>query len=210
MKSLGARSTLLGPYQAAGAFTMRAWAEQNRETRRTLISRPMSSRCASCAIPRIGPRTSPCWWTKLEAPKDIAERTSTCWSIRLSASRPTRSSTGGLPQPDGAARRDRGQAGAPPERYVDLGYYERAMSMLGRSNTPSPVARTPPSKGGVGEGALQPVIRIRGAHFPACLDREALLDQLDDGRGGSPGEGELDTFHANAWPPLRCRLQSGR
>jgi ABC-type nitrate/sulfonate/bicarbonate transport system substrate-binding protein len=32
MKSLGRTTDLLGPYQAAGAYAMRAWAQQNRET----------------------------------------------------------------------------------------------------------------------------------------------------------------------------------
>ena len=135
MRSLGRTIDLLGPYQAAGAFAMRAWAEANRgELTRYLAAyveslrwvRAPENRAASIAI----------LVDKLKLASKEAERT---YELLMD---PAFGFT-----PDAAFDREgfknvlalraeverKTQADVPPpERYVDLSYYERAMELAGR------------------------------------------------------------------------------
>ena len=61
MRSLGRTIDLLGPYQAGGAFAMRA-GRASMARRSNAISPPISKRCDGSAIPTTARRTSRCWW----------------------------------------------------------------------------------------------------------------------------------------------------
>jgi len=135
LRSLGRTTDMLGPYQAAGAFTMRAWAERNRETVERYLAayvealrfvRDPANRAANVAI----------LTDKLKLSGQEAERT---YELLMDP--------GFGFTPDAAFDREGfknmlalraeierkpGTAVPPPERYVDLGYYERAMKLLGR------------------------------------------------------------------------------
>ena len=73
-----------------------------------------------------------------------------------------------------------GKPGAPPERYLDLGYYERAMSMVGHWN-PCPGGKNPARRraGSVWEPcSLSQGYRVRISQLD--LDRDGLLEQLGE------------------------------
>jgi ABC-type nitrate/sulfonate/bicarbonate transport system substrate-binding protein len=135
MKSLGRTIDMLGAYQGAGAFTMRAWAEKNKDTLERYLAayiesvrwvRAPANKAANIAI----------LVDKLKLSAREAERT---YELLLD---PAFGFT-----PDAAFDREgfknvlalraelERKAGTdvpPPERYVDLAYYERAMKVVGR------------------------------------------------------------------------------
>jgi ABC-type nitrate/sulfonate/bicarbonate transport system substrate-binding protein len=135
MKSLGRTIDMLGAYQGAGAFTMRAWADKNKDTLERYLAayiesvrfvRAPANKAASIAI-LVG---------KLRLTAKEAERT---YELLLD---PAFGFT-----PDAAFDREgfknvlalraelerkAGSEVPPPERYLDLGYYERAMKLVGR------------------------------------------------------------------------------
>jgi len=135
LRSLGRTTDMLGPYQAAGAFTMRVWAERNRETVERYLAayvealrfvRDPANRAANVAI----------LTDKLKLSGQEAERT---YELLMDP--------GFGFTPDAAFDREGfknmlalraeierkpGTVAPPPERYVDLGYYERAIKLVGR------------------------------------------------------------------------------
>jgi ABC-type nitrate/sulfonate/bicarbonate transport system substrate-binding protein len=135
MKSLGRTIDMLGAYQGAGAFAMRAWADKNRDTLERYLAayiecirwvRAPANRAAGVAI----------LIEKLKLSSREAERT---YELLLD---PAFGFT-----PDAAFDREgfknvlalraelERKAGADvpaPERYLDLSYYEGAMKLLGR------------------------------------------------------------------------------
>lgn len=135
MKSLGRTIDMLGAYQGAGAFAMRAWAEKNSET----LDRYLAAYIESVRWVRAPPNKAASiaiLVDKLKLSSREAERT---YELLLD---PAFGFT-----PDAAFDREgfknvlalraelERKAGAdvpPPERYLDLGYYQRAMQLVGR------------------------------------------------------------------------------
>src|SRR5712691_1588584 len=135
LKSLGRTIDMLGPYQAAGAFTMRPFAERNHET----VDRYLAAYVEALRFVRDGANraeTIAILVDKLKLSAKEAERT---YELLMD---PRFGFT-----PDAAFDRDGfknmlalraeierkpGTAVPPPERYVDLTYYERAMKLVGR------------------------------------------------------------------------------
>jgi len=135
MKSLGRTIDMLGAYQGAGAFAMRAWAEKNRDTLERYLAayiecirwvRAPANKAAGIAI----------LIDKLKLSTREAERT---YELLLD---PAFGFT-----PDAAFDREgfknvlalraelerkAGTQVPAPERYLDLGYYEGAMRLVGR------------------------------------------------------------------------------
>ena len=135
MRSLGRTIDMLGPYQAAGAFAMRAWARENAATLERYIAayveallfvRDPANKAEAVAI----------LVDKLKLAQKTAERT---YQLLLE---PTFGFT-----PDAKfdlqgfknmlelraeIQRRPGDQPADPARYIDLGYYERAMTRVGR------------------------------------------------------------------------------
>ena len=135
MKSLGRTIDMLGAYQAAGAFAMRAWAEKNRET---------LERYLAAYIECIR-------WVR--APANKAQGTAILVDkLKLSAREAERTHELLLDPafgftPDAAFDREgfknvlalraelerkAGTVVPAPERYVDLSYYAGAMKLVGR------------------------------------------------------------------------------
>jgi ABC-type nitrate/sulfonate/bicarbonate transport system substrate-binding protein len=134
MVSLGNTVALLGPYQAVGVFVRRDWAEQNRETlERYLAAYVEAGRFVRDPAHRAENVALLMREHKLDA--EIAART---------YDELTDSNFGFTPDarfdPEGfrnllALRAELEGKGAPSaagERYVDLGYYERALKLVGR------------------------------------------------------------------------------
>jgi len=144
LKSLGGLVDLLGPYQAAGAFVMRAWARDNEEVLVRYLAgyvqalrwiRDRSNRTEAVDL----------LVEKLKLDRRIAERTYDLLVVPTSGFTPdARFDEEGFrnmlalraeierrppPSPPPLAGRE---GGAPPERYVDLHYYEAAMKRIGR------------------------------------------------------------------------------
>ena len=135
LRSLGGLVDLLGPYQAAGAFVMRAWANDNAEALERYLAayveavrwiRDRDNRSEAVAL----------LVEKLKLDRKIAERTYDLLVVPASGFTPdARFDVEGfrnvLALRAEIERKPETEA-APPERYVDLHYYEGAMKLIGR------------------------------------------------------------------------------
>src|SRR6266540_3426208 len=134
MRSLGRTVDLLGPYQAGGAFVMREWAHKNGATLERYLAAYVESlrrvRDPANRVEAVGLLVD-----KLNLPQTVAERT---YQLLLDPS--FGFDVDAAFNPEGfrnllalraEIQRKEGEA-VPPERYVDLGYYRRAMQRLDR------------------------------------------------------------------------------
>jgi ABC-type nitrate/sulfonate/bicarbonate transport system substrate-binding protein len=133
LKSLGGLVDLLGPYQAAGAFVMRPWARDNGAVLERYLAayvesmrwiRDRNNRTAAVDL----------LVEKLKLDRGIAERTYDLLVVPTTGFTPdARFDVEGfknmLALRAEIERKPETEA-APPERYVDLGYYERAMKLI--------------------------------------------------------------------------------
>jgi len=135
LRSLGRTIDLLGPYQAAGAFTMRAWAERNRDTLARYLAayvealrfaRDPANRTDSVAL----------LVDRLKLSSAEAERT---YALLLDPgfgftpdAAFDREGFRNMLALRGEVERKAGDAVPSPDRYVDLTYYEQAMRLVGR------------------------------------------------------------------------------
>ena len=132
MKSLGRTIDMLGAYQAAGAFTMRKWAEANRDTLARYLAayveslrfvRDPANKAANLAI----------LVDKLKLSTREAERTYALLIDPAFGFAPdARFDLEGFRNVLALRAEIEGGRPAPPERYIDLGYHERALARLGR------------------------------------------------------------------------------
>jgi len=135
LKSLGGLVDLLGPYQAAGAFVMRAWARDNGDALERYLAayveavrwiRDRNNRTEAVAL----------LIEKLKLDRKIAERTYDLLVVPASGFTPdakfdVEGFRNMLALRAEIARKPETEA-APPERYVDLHYYDAAMKLIGR------------------------------------------------------------------------------
>jgi len=133
MKSLGNTVDILGPYQANGAFALRAWVESNGP----LLERYIAAYVESLRWVRRPENRAECvaiLMDKLKISRDVAERT---YSLLVDPARGftpdaafDREGFGNLL----ALRTEIEGGGTPPpaEKYLDLSYYRRAIDMLGK------------------------------------------------------------------------------
>jgi ABC-type nitrate/sulfonate/bicarbonate transport system substrate-binding protein len=134
MKSLGRTIDMLGPYQGAGAYAMRAWAEKNRDTLERYLAAYIES-VRFVREPANKAENVGLLMAKLSLPRNVAERT---YELLQDPS------FGFTPDArflqDGyrnlmALRAEVENKQAVPnsgERYVDLSYYNNAMKLVGR------------------------------------------------------------------------------
>ena len=132
MKSLGRTIDLLGPYQAGGAFLMRAWARENAATLERYIAayvealrwvRDPANRAENVAL----------LMEKLKIPGKEAERTYTLLMDPDFGFTPdAKFDLTGFKNVLALRAEIEGGTPAAPERYIDLGYYERALPRVGR------------------------------------------------------------------------------
>lgn len=135
MKSLGRTIDILGAYQGAGVFAMRAWAETNRETLERYLAayiesvrwvRTPANKAANIAILidklKLSGRQAERTYELLLDPAfgftpDIAFDREGFKNVLALRAELERKADADVP---------------PPERYVDLSYYERAMRLVGQ------------------------------------------------------------------------------
>ncbi len=133
LKSLGRLIDLLGPYQAAGAFAMRSWAREHADTVERYLAayveslrfvRDPANKAASLALLR----------DKLKLSDASAERTyAQLVDPGFGFTPDAKFSQEGFRNMlalRAEIERKGGGAPAAPEKYVDLGYYERATKSL--------------------------------------------------------------------------------
>src|SRR5262252_3954870 len=122
LKSLGGLVDLLGPYQAAGAFVMRPWARANGEALRWIRDRNNRSEAVDLLV------------EKLKLDRKIAERTYDLLVVPGSGFTPdARFDVEGFRNMlalRAEIERKLETEAAPPERYVDLHYYDEAMKLI--------------------------------------------------------------------------------
>jgi ABC-type nitrate/sulfonate/bicarbonate transport system substrate-binding protein len=135
MKSLGRTIDMLGAYQAAGAFAMRAWAEKNRDALERYLAayiecirwvRSPANKAQGIAI----------LIDKLKLSTREAERTHELVLDPAFGFTPDatfdREGFKNVLALRAELERKSGTAVPPPERYVDLSYYDGAMKLVGR------------------------------------------------------------------------------
>jgi ABC-type nitrate/sulfonate/bicarbonate transport system substrate-binding protein len=133
LKSLGRLIDLLGPYQAAGAFAMRPWAQAHADT----VERYLAAYVEALRFVRDPAHKADCiplMRDKLKLSEATAERTyaqlvDPGFGFTPDA-RFDRQGFRNMLALRAEIERKGGDA-PPPEKYVDLGYYERAMRKLG-------------------------------------------------------------------------------
>ena len=130
LKSLGGTVEMLGPYQAAGAFAMRAWARANAGVLERYIAAYVES-LRWVRAPTNREAVTVLLMEKLQLSRRVADRT------YAALANPARGFT-----PEAAFDREgfenmlalraemEGGAVAAPEKYYDLSYYERALASL--------------------------------------------------------------------------------
>ena len=135
MKSLGRVVDLLGPYQATGAFVMRDWAKANQDALERYIAAYIeATRWALTPANRAESSALLAKWLKL--PGDVAERTYDLLSDpKFGLAPDARFDPEGFRNVLALRAEIEGQWGGKPppaDRYVDLGYYERAAKTVAR------------------------------------------------------------------------------
>jgi ABC-type nitrate/sulfonate/bicarbonate transport system substrate-binding protein len=132
MRSLGRTIDLLGPYQAAGGFAMRAWAEQNRDT----VERYLAAYVESLRWVRDPANRAEAIGLLVSEQKlawDIAERTyEQLIDPAFGFTPDARFDMEGFRNMMALRAEVEGKTTAAPERYLDFSYYERAMKLVGR------------------------------------------------------------------------------
>jgi len=132
MKSLGRTIDLLGPYQAGGVFIMRGWARDNAAVLERYIAafveslrwtRDPANRAENIAL----------LVEKLKISGREAERTyDLLMDPGFGFTPDAKFDLEGFNNALALRAEIEGGKPAAPERYVDLGYYERAMKLVGR------------------------------------------------------------------------------
>jgi ABC-type nitrate/sulfonate/bicarbonate transport system substrate-binding protein len=132
IKSLGRTIDLLGPYQAGGAFLMRPWARENAATLERYIAayiealrwvRDPANRAENVAL----------LMEKLKIPGKEAERTYTLlMDPHFGFTPDAKFDLTGFANVLALRAEIEGGTPAAPERYIDLGYYERVLQRVGR------------------------------------------------------------------------------
>jgi ABC-type nitrate/sulfonate/bicarbonate transport system substrate-binding protein len=134
LKSLGRLIDLLGPYQAAGAFAMRPWVAQHADT----VERYLAAYVESLRFVRDPANKAECLallrdklkLSESAAALTYAQLTDPGFGFTPDAKFSQDGFRNMLALRAEIERKDGGAAAA-PEKYVDLGYYERAVKSLG-------------------------------------------------------------------------------
>jgi ABC-type nitrate/sulfonate/bicarbonate transport system substrate-binding protein len=132
MKSLGRTIDLLGPYQAAGGFALRAWAEKNRDTVERYLAAYVESlrwiRDPANRAEAIGLLVSE---QKLD--RDTAARTyEQLVDPAFGFTPDVRFDMEGFRNMMALRAEVEGKTTAAPERYLDFSYYDAAMKLVGK------------------------------------------------------------------------------
>jgi ABC-type nitrate/sulfonate/bicarbonate transport system substrate-binding protein len=130
MRSLGRTIDLLGPYQASGAFLMRPWAHEHA----AVLERYIAAYIEALRFVRDGANRAPSVGLlreKLKLPDKEAERTyELLMDPRFGFTPDAKFDREGFNNVLALRAEIEGGRPAAPARYIDLGYYERALKLL--------------------------------------------------------------------------------
>lgn len=132
MRSLGRTTDMLGPYQAGGAFVRRAWARDNAATLENYLAAFVEALRWSLD-PKNHAEAAAILVEKLKLPQDMADK-----SLALMAepgfgfARDAAFDTAGFKNVLALRAEIEGGAPSDPHRYIDLSYYDRAMTLVNK------------------------------------------------------------------------------
>ena len=132
MRSLGRTTDMLGPYQAGGAFVRRAWARDNAATLENYLAAFVEALRWSLD-PKNHAEAAAILVDKLKLPQDVAEK-----SLALMAepgfgfARDAAFDMAGFKNVLALRAEVEGGAPSDPQRYIDLSYYDRAMTLVSK------------------------------------------------------------------------------
>jgi ABC-type nitrate/sulfonate/bicarbonate transport system substrate-binding protein len=132
MRSLGRTTDMLGPYQAGGAFVRRAWAHDNAATLENYLAAFVEALRWSLD-PNNHAEATAILVDKLKLPQDMADK-----SLALMAepgfgfARDAAFDMAGFKNVLALRAEVEGGAPADPQRYIDLSYYDRAMTLVNK------------------------------------------------------------------------------
>jgi ABC-type nitrate/sulfonate/bicarbonate transport system substrate-binding protein len=132
MRSLGRTTDMLGPYQAGGAFVRRAWAHDNAATLENYLAAFVEALRWSLD-PNNHAQATAILVDKLKLPQDMADK-----SLALMAepgfgfARDAAFDMAGFKNVLALRAEVEGGAPADPQRYIDLSYYDRAMTLVNK------------------------------------------------------------------------------
>lgn len=132
LKSLGSAATLLGPYQGIGAFTLRAWAQEHRDTLARYIAAYVEALRWLLAPANKADAVS-FISTALRLPADVAEQTYALAVAPGGLSPDARMNLDGLRsvlQLRADIERQWDGKPPPPDRFYDPAYYQAALARL--------------------------------------------------------------------------------
>ncbi len=132
MRSLGRTVTMLGPYQASGAYVLRSWAKAHPE----ILERYLAGYVASLrwvVNPKNRVEAVALLMEKQKLSKSLAERS---YDLMVDPSfgfaPDAKFNMAGFKNVLALRQEVEGGKMAPPDRYIDLTYYDRAIKRLGR------------------------------------------------------------------------------
>jgi ABC-type nitrate/sulfonate/bicarbonate transport system substrate-binding protein len=132
MRSLGRTIDMLGPYQAAGAFAMRPWARENAAMLERYIAAYVEA-VRWVRDPANRAETVALLTEKMKLSDKEAQRTyELLMDPGFGFTPDARFDLEGFRNVLALRAEIEGGSPAAPERYIDLGYYERAMKRVGR------------------------------------------------------------------------------
>jgi ABC-type nitrate/sulfonate/bicarbonate transport system substrate-binding protein len=132
MKSLGRTIDLLGPYQAGGVFVMRAWALEHPEVLERYIAAFIEA-LRWTRDPQNHAEAVALLMEKLKISGKEAERTyELLMDPRFGFTPDAKFDLEGFNNALALRAEIEGGKPAAPERYIDLGYYEQALKLVGR------------------------------------------------------------------------------
>src|ERR1700692_3128094 len=132
MRSLGRTTDMLGPYQAGGAFVRRAWARDNAATLENYLAAFVEALRWSLD-PNNHAEAAAILVAQVQVPQDVAEK-----SLALMAepgfgfARDAAFDMAGFKNVLALRAEVEGGAPSDPQRYIDLSYYERAMTLVNK------------------------------------------------------------------------------
>lgn len=132
MKSLGRTVNMLGPYQASGAYVLRSWAKANPETLERYLAGYVTS-LRWVVNPKNRVEAVALLMEKQKLSKSLAERS---YDLMVDPSfgfaTDAKFNMAGFKNVLALRQEVEGGKMAPPDRYIDLSYYENAMKRIKR------------------------------------------------------------------------------
>jgi len=132
MRSLGRTTDMLGPYQAGGAFVRRAWARDNAATLENYLAAFVEALRWSLD-PKNHAEAAAILIDKLKLPQDMADKSLTLIAEPgFGFARDAAFDMAGFKNVLALRAEVEGGAPSDPQRYIDLSYYERAMTLVNK------------------------------------------------------------------------------